>query len=91
MQIEWRDEAEVDLYEILSFIAERNFQASLDLQASVERSIEHLTEHPYLYKPSVRKKGWREVVVHPNYIVYYKVTDKIYIMAIVHSRQQYPT
>jgi toxin ParE1/3/4 len=90
MQLEWRDEAETDLFEILSYIAERNFQASVELKVSIERAIEHLAEHPYLYKPSLRRHGWREIVVQPNYIVFYKVTDKVYIMAVVHSRQRYP-
>jgi plasmid stabilization system protein ParE len=48
-------------------------------------------EHPYLYKPSLRKLGWCEIVVQPNYIVFYKVTDKVYIMAVAHSRQMYPS
>jgi plasmid stabilization system protein ParE len=38
----------------------------------------------------MRKLGWREIVVQPNYIVFYKVTDKVYIMAVAHSRQMYP-
>jgi toxin ParE1/3/4 len=91
MLLEWRSEAEEDLSEILLFITERNIQAAIDLQSSVERCIEHLTEHPFLFKPSQRKNGWREIVVHPNYIVFYMVTDKIYIMAVTHSRQQYPS
>jgi toxin ParE1/3/4 len=91
MQLEWRDEAEADLFEILSYIAVRNFQAAFELKESVERSIEHLAEHPYLYKPSLRRLGWREIVVQPNYIVFYKVTDKVYIMAVAHSRQMYPS
>jgi toxin ParE1/3/4 len=91
MQLEWRDEAELDLFEILSYIAERNFQAAGQLKESIERAIEHLAEHPYLYKPSLRMLGWREIVVQPNYIVFYKVTDKVYIMAVAHSRQMYPS
>lgn len=91
MQLEWRDEAEADLFEILSYIADRNFQAAFELKESIERAVEHLAEHPYLYKSSLRKLGWREIVVQPNYIVFYKVTDKVYIMAVAHSRQMYPS
>ncbi len=32
MQLEWRDEAEADFFEILSYIAERNFQAAEGLK-----------------------------------------------------------
>ena len=41
MQLEWRDEAEADLFEILSYIAVRNFQAAEELKVSIDRAIEH--------------------------------------------------
>ena len=44
MQLEWRDEADADLFEILSYIAVRNFEAAFELKESIERSIEHLAE-----------------------------------------------
>lgn len=51
LSVKLRDEAKVDLLEIMGFIAERNEQAAYDLQERIERSLEHLPEHPYLYKP----------------------------------------
>ncbi|MBK7051805.1 MAG: hypothetical protein RL710_1071 [Pseudomonadota bacterium] len=90
LSVKWRDEAKVDLLEIMGFIAERNEQAAYDLQERIERSLEHLPEHPYLYKPSLRVAGTREIVVHPNYIVFYEVTDVIEILAIVHAREDFP-
>mgnify|MGYP003538713077 FL=1 len=90
LSVKWRDEAKVDLLEIMGFIAERNEQAAYDLQARIERSFVHLPEHPYLYKPSLRVAGTREIVVHPNYIVFYEVTDVIEILAIVHAREDFP-
>ena len=90
LAVKWRDEAKADLLEIMGFIAERNEQATYDLQERIERSLEHLPEHPYLYKPSLRVAGTREIVVHPNYIVFYEVTDVIEILAIVHAREDFP-
>jgi addiction module RelE/StbE family toxin len=90
LSVKWRDEAKADLLEIMGFIAERNEQAAYDLQERIERSLEHLPEHPYLYKPSLRVAGTREIVVHPNYIVFYEVTDEIEILAIVHARENFP-
>ena len=35
--------------------------------------------------------GTREIVVHPNYVVIYRVTiSSIEIINVLHSRQQYP-
>ncbi|WP_353747698.1 type II toxin-antitoxin system RelE/ParE family toxin, partial [Shigella sp. FJ200801] len=49
------------------------------------------TEHPYLYPPSERVLGLREIVTHPNYIILYRVTaSSIEVVNIVHSRRQYP-
>ncbi len=90
LPIEWRDEASADLLQILNFIAERNEQAAFDLQDRIERALEHLSEHPYLYKPSQRRAGTRELVAHPNYIVFYEVTDKVEILAVVHARREFP-
>jgi addiction module RelE/StbE family toxin len=90
LSVKWHDEAKVDLLEIMAFIAERNEQAALDLYERIERSLEHLPEHPYLYKPSLRMAGTREIVVHPNYIVFYEVTDVIEVLAVVHARENFP-
>jgi plasmid stabilization system protein ParE len=48
LSVKWHDEAKVDLLEIMAFIAERNEKAALDLHERIERSLEHLPEHPYL-------------------------------------------
>ncbi len=90
MQIEWSESALADLREIVNYISERNFPAALDLQDRIEKSVEHLAEHPYLYKLSLRRVSWREVVVHPNYIVFYRVTAKVEILAVVHAREEFP-
>lgn len=88
--VKWHEEARNDLLEIMAYIAERNEHAALDLYERIERSLEHLPEHPYLYKPSLRMPGAREIVVHPNYIVFYQVADGIEILAVVHARENFP-
>jgi len=74
----------------MAFVSERNEQAALDLYEPIERSLEHLPEHPYLYKPSLRMAGTREIVVHPNYIVFYEVTDAIEVLVVVPARENFP-
>jgi toxin ParE1/3/4 len=34
--------------------------------------------------------GTREAVVHPNYILVYRVGECIEVLAVLHARQQYP-
>ena len=91
MLVEWSDEARNDLREVLAYIAERNFAAASGLYERIEQSVSHLPQHPYLYKQSQRMPGTREIVVHPNYVVYYRVTAAcIDILAVVHSSRDYP-
>lgn len=90
LPILWRAEAQADFAAILEFIAGRNPQAALALYDEVERAVSRLPGHPYLYRLG-RIPGTRELVVHPNYIVVYRVTaTAIEIISILHSRQQYP-
>jgi toxin ParE1/3/4 len=76
---------------IIEYIAERNDVAALDLADDIERATSQLPQHPYLYRPG-RVAGTREIVVHPNYPVVYRVqATVIEIVTVLHSRQQYPT
>ncbi len=56
----------------------------------IEHLAKQLPDHPYLYREG-RVQGTREAVVHPNYIMVYRVgADLIDILAVLHARQQYP-
>jgi len=90
LPILWRAEAQADLATILEYIAERNQKSALSLYGDIERAVSQLPHHPYLYRLG-RVSGTRELVVHPNYIVVYRVSvAAIEIVSILHSRQQYP-
>lgn len=48
-------------------------------------------DHPYIFRAG-RVSGTREIVIHPNYVVVYKVADEhVEIVRVLHTRQQYPT
>ncbi|MGA1797894.1 type II toxin-antitoxin system RelE/ParE family toxin [Sphingomonas sp. 4RDLI-65] len=85
----WTDDATRNLLEIADYIALRNFAASQRLIAAIRHAAETLPHHPYLYRPG-RVAGTREAVIHPNYILVYRVTTAIEILAILHARQRYP-
>lgn len=89
MIVEWRPEAVADLWEILEYIDERNSQAAEELYSEIERATTALPEHPYLYRLG-RVLNTREIIVHPNYLVIYRLTDRIEILSVLHARQQYP-
>ena len=59
--------------------------------ALILNSVEHLPAHPCLFKSSERIPECREIVVHPNYIVVYRVcTDCIEVLRVLHARQNFP-
>lgn len=90
LRLVWSAEALDDLEAIIGYIADRNLDAAGRLQDMIEHVAEQLPEHPYLYRVG-RVPGTREAVVHPNYILIYRVdADLIDILAVLHARQQYP-
>ncbi|CAI8765105.1 Plasmid stabilization system protein [compost metagenome] len=89
MLVEWRPEARAELWQILNYIGDRNFVAASELFQAIEAATSALPEHPYLYRFG-RVPGTREIVVHPNYLVVYRVTDRIEILSVLHARQEYP-
>lgn len=89
MIVDWRPEAVADLWEILEYIDEQNPQAAEELYAEIERATSALPEHPYLYRLG-RVLNTREIIVHPNYVVIYRLTDRIEILSVLHARQQFP-
>ena len=86
----WSDDATADFLDILDYIAERNVAAADRLEALVQHAADRLPDHPYMHRPG-RVPGTREAIVHPNYILVYRVgADAIDILAMLHARQQYP-
>lgn len=89
MLVEWRPEARAELWQILNYIGDRHLVAASELYQAIEAATSALPEHPYLYRFG-RVPNTREIVVHPNYLVVYRVTDRIEILSVLHARQEYP-
>jgi toxin ParE1/3/4 len=90
LKVIWRQTARNDYYELLDYIAERNLAAAARLENAIETRTEMLAEHPFMNRPG-REPGTREAIVHPNYIVVYRVTAEVVeILNVVHARQEYP-
>ena len=90
MRLIWRESAREEARAVFRYIAERDVEAASRLIAALEACAERLPEHPYMYRPG-RISGTREAVVHPNYILIYRVTaEAVEIVNVVHARQRYP-
>ena len=90
-RLEWRAQARSDLLDIIDHIAEDNPDAAQSLMDEIEAKVSKLPDHPKLYKPSVRVKGMRELVVTSNYIVLYRDgPHSVEIVNIIHARRQWP-
>jgi addiction module RelE/StbE family toxin len=90
LKLIWRGTALNDLKAIISYIAERNVTAARRLQDDIEACAERLPDHPFMYRRG-RIPNTREAVVHPNYILVYRVGhDAIEVVNVMHSRRRYP-
>ncbi|RUN76193.1 type II toxin-antitoxin system RelE/ParE family toxin [Sphingomonas sp. TF3] len=90
LRLVWRPKARRDLLDIAAFIRQRNPLAAQRLSALIRDAAERLPEHPYVHRPG-RVPGTREAVVHPNYILIYRVlADTVEVITVLHARQNYP-
>jgi toxin ParE1/3/4 len=86
----WRERARRDVKAAIEYIAKHNAAAAESMQSAIEAFAERLPEHPYMFR-SDRIPGTREAVVHPNYILVYRVTaEAVEVVRVIHTRQQYP-
>lgn len=88
--VSWLPTAEDDLAGIISHIAERSPQAARNLRQRIDLAVLSLARHPWRYRVG-RVVGTRELVVHVNYVVVYRVTERaIEVIDILHARREYP-
>jgi toxin ParE1/3/4 len=83
--------ASADLMMIVADIADENPDAAQELKDEIEAKAAKLPDHPKLYKPSPRVKGLREMLIRPNYVVFYRESPELVeIVNVVHARRQWP-
>lgn len=85
----WHPEALDDLERIVDFIEAQNPPVAERIGNAIRHTAEHLPDHPYMHRRG-RVPGTREALVTPNYVLIYRVTQIIEILAVKHTRQQYP-
>ena len=94
-RIEWRPMARDDLRAIVRHIGKDNQTRAKSFGKELRDKIKPLAQHPELGRhgrPGLPE--WlRELVVHPNYIVFYRVPAEartVEILRVKHAAQQTP-
>jgi toxin ParE1/3/4 len=86
----WRPEARRQYLESLDYIAQRNMIASERLDQAIVSQVDLLRQHPFIGRVG-RVENTRELVVHPNYVIIYRVdATEVWILRFLHARKQYP-
>lgn len=86
----WRPEARQSMHDITTYIAERRPAAAQHLADAILHAANRLADHPHIHRPG-RVPGTREAVIHPNYVLVYRVrAETIEILSLLHARQLYP-
>ncbi|SQI43326.1 Toxin RelE2 [Leminorella richardii] len=89
MWVEWTDDAQEELWAIIDYIDDYNSQAAFQLYRDIIAATEALLSYPYRHRQG-RVLSTREIVVHPNYIVVYRISDRIEILSVLHAKREYP-
>ena len=91
MNIEWLPSAARSLGTQLSYIAERNPQAAVDMGDAIEAAVSRLSDFPESARPG-RVRGTRELVVPASpFIVVYRIeATGVVILRVLHGAQKWP-
>ena len=91
-RIEWRPLARDDLLSIVRYIGKDSVERAKRFGGEIKAKTENLALHPAMGRLG-RLPGTRELVVHPNYIVFYRVLDEaetVEVLRIKHAVRQFP-
>lgn len=91
-RIEWRPLARDDLLSIVRYIGKDSVERAKRFGGELKAKTESLALHPAMGRPG-RIAGTRELVVHPNYIVFYRVQEDaktVQVLRIKHAARLFP-
>jgi toxin ParE1/3/4 len=87
MRVVWLPRARDQLLAIVRHISLDSPQAGVDLALLIRAQADTLLRYPNRCRAG-RVKGTREMVVKPNYIIIYRVTEDVEILRVRHARMQ---
>lgn len=89
-RVKWKETALNDLVNIIDYLEQFSSTAGTRLLRKIVTATENLPQFPLAHR-SGRIKGTREIIVHSNYVVIYRVNNQqAEILRILHARQKYP-
>ncbi|MES2069017.1 MAG: type II toxin-antitoxin system RelE/ParE family toxin [Pseudomonadota bacterium] len=87
LDLKWSRRALADIARIIDYIAQDKPGAAQALAVAMRAEAEHLRLHPYLGRESLA--GVRELVVHRNYLLSYRVKPgRVEILQVWHVARQ---
>ncbi len=88
--LNWRPLAKQDLNSIIQFIAKDNKERARSFGQTLYAKTLALKSHPLMGRVG-RIPGMRELIVHKNYVVYYRLDKNIIeILRIRHTAENWP-
>lgn len=88
LDLKWSRRALSDLAKIIDYIARDKPEAAQALAIDMRAQAKHLCLHPYLGRESI--PGVRELVVHRNYLLTYRIKPgAIEILQVWHVARQH--
>lgn len=86
----WRPAAIADRKSITAYIGLDNPRAAIETGDMLIQKAGQLDQNPTLGRIG-RVKGTRELVVHPNYILIYRVVgEEVEVLRVKHAAQKWP-
>lgn len=90
LDLNWEADALLQYEMLIQFVRDRNQLAANALAHRIDEGVERTRHFPEIGRPG-RVIGTRGLIVHPNYIVVYQVTETaIDVLRLLHARQLYP-
>jgi toxin ParE1/3/4 len=74
LDLNWEADALLQYEILIEFVRDRNEPAAESLARRIDEGVERACFFPQVGRPG-RVTGTRELIVHPNYIVVYRVTE----------------
>ena len=90
LDLEWRPAARADLVAIIDFIGDDCPDAARALADAILQRATKLQAHPRAYRMG-RVNGTREMLVRPNYLLVYAISETtVTILRVLHPAQMWP-
>lgn len=90
MLIHWKERAEIEIGDILEYIAQDNITAAYRVYEAIRSQVGLLSQHPEIGRIG-RVKGTRELIITATpYIVAYRIKeDRVEILRVLHGSRKW--